>query len=60
MLALSAVFMAMTLVVFVAYGYAAAAMRDRVLQSPRVMRSLRQAFAGCFVALGARLAVESR
>jgi threonine/homoserine/homoserine lactone efflux protein len=60
MLSLSAVFMAMTFVVFAAYGAFAAAMRDKVLRKPRVMTWLRRVFAGTFVALGARLAFESR
>jgi threonine/homoserine/homoserine lactone efflux protein len=60
MLLLSAVFMAMTFVVFVAYGAFAAAFRDRVLTRPRVVRRIRQAFAVSFVGLSARLAVESR
>jgi threonine/homoserine/homoserine lactone efflux protein len=37
MLGLSAVFMAMTLAVFVAYGVSAASVRDRVLERPRVL-----------------------
>lgn len=60
MLLLSAVFMAMTFVVFAAYGAAAGALRDRVLSRPRLVRRIRQAFAASFVALSARLAVESR
>jgi threonine/homoserine/homoserine lactone efflux protein len=60
MLALSGVFMAMTFVVFALYALVAAAVRDRVLRSPRVMAAMRRTFAACFVALGARLAVESR
>jgi threonine/homoserine/homoserine lactone efflux protein len=60
MLLLSAVFMAMTFVVFAAYGAGAAALRDRVLTRPRLLRRIRQAFAASFVALSARLAVESR
>lgn len=60
MLGLSAVFMAMTFVVFAAYGAAAAALRDRVLTRPRLVRRIRRAFAASFVALSARLAVESR
>ncbi|MDH2414677.1 LysE family transporter [Nocardioides sp. CER19] len=58
MLALSAVFMLMTFVVFVAYAALAGRLRERVLGSERVMRRLRQAFAACFVGLGARLATE--
>jgi len=60
MLLLSAVFMAMTFVVFAGYGVAAGALRDRVLTRPRLVRRIRRAFAASFVALSARLAVESR
>jgi threonine/homoserine/homoserine lactone efflux protein len=60
MLGLSAVFMAMTFVVFAAYGVAAAALRDHVLSRPRLVERIRKAFAATFVALSARLAVESR
>ena len=52
MLELSAVFMLATLVVFVAYGLFAAAVRDHVVSRPRVMDWMRRAFAGAFVALG--------
>lgn len=60
MLGLSAVFMALTFVVFVAYGAGAAALRERVLSRPRLVVRLRKCCAACFVALGARLVVESR
>lgn len=60
MLALSGVFMAMTFVVFAVYGACAAALRDRVLARPRLVDRIRKAFAVSFVALSARLAVESR
>ena len=60
MLLLSAVFMAMTFVVFAAYGAAAAQLRDRVLSRPRLVDRIRKTFAVSFAALGARLAVESR
>ena len=60
LLALSAAFMAMTFAVFVVYGLFAAAMRDRVIARPRVLAWLRRAFAGAFVALGARLALAER
>ena len=60
MLALSGVFMAMTFIVFAVYGVCAAAVRDHVLARPRVLDVLRKAFAATFVALGARLAVQSR
>ncbi|HEU5474439.1 MAG TPA: LysE family translocator [Actinophytocola sp.] len=57
MIELSAVFMALTFAVFVAYGRFAAAVRDRVMTSSRVLTWLRRGFAGAFVALGVRLAL---
>ena len=60
MLLLSAVFMAMTFVVFALYGLCAALLRDRVLSRPRLVDRIRKAFAASFAVLGARLAVESR
>jgi threonine/homoserine/homoserine lactone efflux protein len=60
MVGLSAVFMLLTFVVFVGYGLGAAAMRRHVLSRPQVMRWARRAFAGTFVALGARLALADR
>jgi len=60
MLALSVVFMLVTFVIFVAYGLCAASARRYVLSRPRVLQWMRRAFAGAFVALGARLAVASR
>jgi threonine/homoserine/homoserine lactone efflux protein len=60
MLVLSSVFMAMTLVVFAAYGVCAALLRDRVLSRPRLVDRIRKAFAASFAVLGARLVVESR
>jgi len=60
MLKLSAVFMAMTFVVFAIYGLFAAAVRDRIISQPRVLTWMRRSFAAAFVALGARLAVSER
>ncbi|WP_331752557.1 LysE family translocator [Streptomyces sp. NBC_00829] len=57
MLRLSAVFMALTFVVFAAYGMCAAAVRHRVLARPRVMTGIRRGFAASFVGLSAWLAV---
>ena len=56
MLELSAAFMLITLVVFAVYGMFAAAVRERVIGRPRVLAWIRRAFAGSFVALGAKLA----
>jgi threonine/homoserine/homoserine lactone efflux protein len=60
MLELSAVFMLVTFVVFVAYGIFAAAVRTHVVSRPQVMAWMRRVFAGSFVALGARLAVTEK
>ena len=60
MVGLSAVFMAVTLAVFVVYGLFAAGARDHVLSRPRVMQWLHRSFAGAFVLLGARLATAQR
>lgn len=57
MVQLSAVFMALTFVVFALYGVFAASMRDRVLARPRVMVWLRRFFAASFAALGLKLAL---
>ena len=58
MAAMGAVFMAMTFAVFVAYGVFAAAARDYLLQSERVMTWLNRSFAAIFAALAGRLALE--
>jgi threonine/homoserine/homoserine lactone efflux protein len=60
MLALSAVFMLMTFVVFAAYGLFAASVRDHVISRPRVMTWMRRTFAGAFAVLGAKLAFTER
>lgn len=57
MFQLGLVFMALTFVVFAAYGWCAGAVRGRLLDRPRVMTGVRRTFALCFLALGARLAV---
>lgn len=60
MVGLSAVFMLLTLVVFVGYGEFAAAIRNHVISRPRVLAWMRRVFAGAFAALGARLAFTER
>jgi threonine/homoserine/homoserine lactone efflux protein len=57
---LSGVFMAMTFVVFVAYGFLAHAFRRAVIDSPRVQSWLRRGFAGAFAGLGVNLALSDR
>ncbi len=60
MLLLGAVFMAMTLVVFVVYGLLAHGVRGAVLRSTRVQRWLQRGFAATFAALGLKLALAER
>ncbi len=60
MLLLSGVFMAMTLIVFVLYGLMAGKLRDRVIDSPRLIKRLQQGFAGVFALLAVRLAFQNR
>ena len=55
---LGSVFMALTFVIFVLYGWFAANARDYVLGSERVLAWLNRGFAAIFAGLAARLAVE--
>jgi len=57
---LSAIFMAMTFVVFVVYGFVAHAFRKSVIDSPRLQAWLRRGFAATFAALGANLALAEK
>ena len=57
---LSAVFMAMTFVVFVVYGFLAHSFRRAVIGSARVQGWLRYSFAAAFAGLGARLALSDK
>jgi threonine/homoserine/homoserine lactone efflux protein len=60
LLGLSAVFIAMTFGVFVAYGFLAHAFRNPVIESARVQAWLRRGFAGAFAVLGSQLATAER
>jgi threonine/homoserine/homoserine lactone efflux protein len=60
MLALSGVFMAMTFVVFVAYGVFAGLVRTEVMARPQVLRRIQRTFAVTFAGLAGRLALTSR
>lgn len=60
MAGLSAVFMAVTFVVFALYGGFAAVMRDQVMARPRVLAWMRRIFASAFTALAVKLALASR
>ena len=57
---LSGVFMAMTFVVFVVYGFLAPAFRRAVIDSPHVQSWLRRGFAAAFAGLGVNLAWSDR
>jgi threonine/homoserine/homoserine lactone efflux protein len=60
MIELSLAFMLMTFVVFVGYGLFAASVRRHIIARPRILTWMRRAFAGAFVALGAKLAFAER
>jgi threonine/homoserine/homoserine lactone efflux protein len=60
MLLLSAVFMAMTFAVFVAYGLLAHAFRSFVVNSKRAQDWMRRSFAAAFAGLGINLAFTQR
>jgi threonine/homoserine/homoserine lactone efflux protein len=56
---LSLVFMVFTFAVFALYALFAAGMRRQIIGRPRVMTWLRRTFAGTYVLLAGRLAMES-
>ncbi|MCO5733057.1 LysE family translocator [Rhizobium sp. SSA_523] len=60
MIELSLVFMGMTFVIFVAYGFCAAAARDHILSRPSVMTGIRRGFAAAFIGLAIKLASTDR
>ena len=60
LLLLSGIFMAMTFVVFVVYGFLAHAFRKAVIESPRVQSWLRRSFAAAFAGLGLNLALSDK
>ncbi|NIG20285.1 LysE family translocator [Pantoea sp. Al-1710] len=60
MLVLSAIFMLLTLFIFMLYGAFAALMRRRVLEKPRVLCFMNRIFALSFVCLGIKLLISSR
>ncbi|MDF2827067.1 MAG: putative threonine efflux protein [Mycobacterium sp.] len=60
MIWLSAIFMAVTLVVFSVYGVFAAALRRQVISRPRVVSWVRRSFGATYLVLAGRLAVQSR
>lgn len=60
MIFLSAVFMAMTLVVFILYGLMAGAVRQKILDRARTLLWIRRIFATAFATLGVKLALTDR
>jgi threonine/homoserine/homoserine lactone efflux protein len=60
LLVLSAVFMLMTFLVFVAYGCLAHAFRRLVIESAKAQTLLRYSFAAAFAGLGAKLATTDK
>jgi threonine/homoserine/homoserine lactone efflux protein len=60
MVALSGVFMGVTLVVFAAYGLFAAAVRTHVIGRPRVVTWMRRTFAASYAVLAGRIALADR
>lgn len=60
LLILSAVFMLMTLVIFILYGFCANGVRHYVAHSPKLIKWLQRGFAASFAALGAKLALTDQ
>ena len=60
MVYLSAIFMAVTFVVFAIYGVFAAAVRNKVFTRPRVVAWVRRSFAATYLVLAGRLAAQTR
>lgn len=60
MLELSLAFMALTFVIFAAYGAFAAAVRRHVISSASVQVWMRRGFAAAFAGLAAQLALTQR
>jgi threonine/homoserine/homoserine lactone efflux protein len=57
MINMSAIFMAMTLGIFILYGLAAAKVSAYVTSSPQIIKWVQRSFAGAFAAFGAKLAL---
>ena len=59
-LILGTIFMAMTIIIFIVYGLFASLLRQKVLNSPKILRAIKWCFASVFMALGVRLALSER
>ncbi len=60
MIGLGAIFMLMTFVIFVGYGFGASYVRSYVLSSPKIMTWVRGSFAAAFAGFGVKLALTDR
>ncbi len=59
-LILGTIFMAMTIIIFIVYGLFASLLRQKVLNSPKILKAIKWCFASVFMALGVRLALSER
>ena len=59
-LLLGAIFMAMTIVIFIGYGFFASALRQKVLNNPKILKAIKWCFASIFMVLGVRLALSEK
>lgn len=59
-LILGTIFMAMTIIIFIGYGLFASLLRQKVLNSPKILSAIKWCFASVFMALGVRLALSER
>ena len=60
LIGLGVIFMLLTLVVFIAYAWASAAVRERVLGAPRMVAWIQRSLGGLLVVFAARLATAER
>jgi len=54
------IFMAMTIIIFICYGIFSSLLRQKVLSSPRILKTIKWCFASVFMALGVRLALSEK
>jgi len=59
-LILGAIFMSMTIVIFIGFGLFASLLRQKVLSSPKILNAIKWCFASIFMALGLRLVLSER
>lgn len=59
-LILGTIFIVMTSILFICYGLFASLLRRKVLNSPRILKTLKWCFASVFMALGVKLALSEK